>query len=572
MKQIGNYSVEETPIGTGGMGQVFRGVSFDGYTPIAIKEILPQFASNQEFRMRIENEINFLKKLDSPNIVKIFDYFEIGGSLYIVMEFVDGLNVEQYIAERGRLTWQDAAGIMTQLLQTMQYVHETGIVHRDIKPGNIMIKENGQVCLLDFGIAKDVSSNNGPKKRQTLIGTVIGTDGYMSPEQAKGFDIDHRSDIYALGCLLFFMLTGTHAFDSTMPELAIYDAIVNGNFPRLADRVKGLPSALQNVMDHATDKNMMKRYQSCREFSNELTASLPGGTHINSIIDNDKLSVSIGRENCDLTVGLQNYKVSRHHADVELVRSTGGTALVFKDCSSNGTFINGMQLNNGMSHMIGLDEHPEILLAGDPDSRIEIDEVKQSLMAKAQARGLDLKTLFQPDGEKRKKDSKKVHGKKETPRSRTLEGAGYRPARDPAETFFGAVGECFKKYADFSGRASRSEYWWFQLFIYIIFSILGLVFVSSDLKPEIIGAFIVAYAGLFLPQLAVLVRRLHDIGKSGNQIWLTFIPIANIFFSIRIFIWMFRPGQPFPNKYGDPPGVMRDVSSYGSPGSYSSQY
>lgn len=572
MKQIGNYSVEEIPIGTGGMGQVYRGVSFDGVTPIAVKEILPQFAANQEFRMRIENEINFLKKLNSPNIVKIFDYFEIGGSLYIVMEFVDGLNVEQYIAEKGRLTWQDAAGIMTQLLQTMQYVHETGIVHRDIKPGNIMIKGNGQVCLLDFGIAKDVSANNGTKKRQTLIGTVIGTDGYMSPEQAKGFDIDHRSDIYALGCLLFFMLTGTHAFDSTMPELAIYDAIVNGNFPRLSDRVKGLPAALQNVMDHATDKNMMKRYQSCREFSNELTSSLPGGTHINSIIDNEKLSVSIGRENCDLTVGLQNYKVSRHHADVEVARTTGGTSLVYKDCSSNGTMINGMNLNNGMSYMIGLNDHPEILLAGDPETRIEIDEVKQALVDKAQARGLDLKKLFQSADEKGKKHPKKTNHHHGSVSHGGLEAAGYRPAKDPSDTFFGAVGECFKKYADFSGRASRSEYWWFQLFSFIIFSILGLIFVSSELKPEIIGASIVVYTGLFLPQLAVLVRRLHDLGKSGNQIWLTFIPVAGFFFSIRIFVWMFHASQPFANKYGDPPGVMRDVSSYGGDNRFSSQY
>ena len=144
MRQISNYQVEDAPIGSGGMGQVLKGYAPDG-TPVAIKEILPQFVMDMEYRSRIDREINFLKKLNSGNIVKIYDNFQLGNNLYIVMEMVEGHNIEQYVAQHGAIPVERAVQYMIKILQTMQYVHEENIIHRDIKPSNIMTPPTDEI-------------------------------------------------------------------------------------------------------------------------------------------------------------------------------------------------------------------------------------------------------------------------------------------------------------------------------------------------------------------------------------------------------------------------------------------
>ena len=139
MIQIGNYEVEEKPIGSGGMGEVLKGYAPSGL-PVALKKILPQFVSDYEYRKRIEQEIKFLHDLDHPNVVKVYDSFTLDGNLFIVMELIEGKNLEQFVNTNGPIPWKDAVKIMTRLLDTLQYVHEHNIVHRDIKPGNIMVK------------------------------------------------------------------------------------------------------------------------------------------------------------------------------------------------------------------------------------------------------------------------------------------------------------------------------------------------------------------------------------------------------------------------------------------------
>lgn len=380
MKQIGNYIIEDIPIGSGGMGHVYKGVAPDRLTPVAVKEILPNFVADIEYRSRIEREIEFLKKLNNDHVVRIYDHMELNGNLYIIMEYVEGLNVEQHVAQYGAIPWQTAVRYMVQLLMTMQDVHSNGIIHRDIKPGNIMIRPNDQICLLDFGVAKDTST--GSSGKGTVYGTVIGTDGYMSPEQANGLSIDHRSDIYGLGCVLYYMLTGFHAFGSMVSELKMQLAITSGQFPPLADKIKGLPSKLQEVLDNAVNKNMMKRYQSCREFALDLGSLLPGGTMISSIQGVNQLIVSIGRENCDICIGLDKMKVSRHHADIALKQFTGGEFYVYTDCSSNGTTIDGHKLQRGMTYNIPKGSNPTILLANDPSCRLDINEVAAEIEKK----------------------------------------------------------------------------------------------------------------------------------------------------------------------------------------------
>lgn len=376
MKQISQYSVEDEPLGRGGMGQVLKGYTPNGL-PVAIKEILPEFASDMEYRTRIDKEVSFLKKLTHDGIVRVYDYFSLGENLYIVMELVEGENIEQLVVRDGRMTVERAVDYMIKILQTMQYIHEQGIIHRDIKPSNIMVRPNGSICLLDFGVAKDSSAEN--TVGGTLIGTVIGTDGYMSPEQAEGMSIDHRSDIYALGCVLFYMLTGNHAYSKFESEVQTKLNIVNTPFPRLTKYVKGLPSFLQDVLDHATDRNMLRRYQSCREFCSELMRLAGVGTQIRTGARSQSLRISIGREGCDLLVFSDNYKVSRHHADVELKEFTGGRFYIYTDCSSNGTLINGQTYTRGMSCNIPYDTPPAIYLAADGNCQLNWNEVRQLL-------------------------------------------------------------------------------------------------------------------------------------------------------------------------------------------------
>lgn len=383
MKQINKYLVEETPIGVGGMGRVLRGTDPNGM-PVAIKEILPEFVSNAEFRYRIDQEVKFLMMLNdrlggTRSVVRVYDSFEQDGMLYIVMELVEGQNIEQLVSLEGHLPLPRAGAYMEAILDAMQQVHEQHVVHRDIKPGNIMVRPDNSICILDFGVAKN---SEGVGSGHTLTGTVIGTDGYMSPEQANGMSIDHRSDIYSLACVFFYMLTGHHAYVNEGNDVKMMMDIVNKEFPRLNKYVSGLPTNIQQVIDKASDKNMMRRYQSCREFNSELRRILHGGTMIDGPVETTEISVSIGRENCDIVAGFNNYKVSRHHADVKYVVLSGGTFYVFTDCSSNGTTINGTQLKKGMSYNIPLGMSPEILLANDPDSRVDWQEVERIINAK----------------------------------------------------------------------------------------------------------------------------------------------------------------------------------------------
>lgn len=535
MIKIGKYTAEDNPIGNGGMGQVYKGYTPEG-RPIAIKEILSQFVSDERYRSRIESEVNFLKKLNNDRVVKIFDHFELDGKLYIIMEFIDGRTIEQHVDQTGRMGWQEAVKYMIEILHTLQDVHEHGIIHRDIKPGNIMIRENGDVCLLDFGIAKDVSQDvsDTTTHNLTFVGDVLGTDGYMSPEQADGNSIDHRSDIYALGCVLYFMLTGYHAFGNDHSELGLHIAITEGTFPRLSDKVSGIPASLQNVLDHAVDKNMMKRIQSCREFAGELASTLPGGTAINTLAGVDNFSVSVGRENCDICVGMDNFKVSRHHGDIRPKRFTGGEFYVYTDCSSNGTIINGTMLRKGMSYNIPKGDNPTILLAGDPSCKLDINEVENLLQ------------LRRKEFEKNNNSGKiRTHHPKE---SVSAVSKSHAPGEHDPDSFIGAVVSAFKNYGIFRGRASRSQYWWFVLFNFIIQSIVTIICILSNAVQEdqLVATSCVSIVFL-LPSLALTVRRLHDIGKGGGWLFISCVPIVG---GIWFLVLMLTPGEIGDNRFG----------------------
>lgn len=382
MKNISIYQVEDTPIGSGGMGRVLRGTDQQGRL-VAIKEILPEFASDFEIRTRTEREVELLQQLNSDNIVKVYDQFPLGNNFYIVMEYVDGLNIEQYVQKYGAIPYERATRFMVNILEAMQFVHEKKFVHRDMKPSNIMIRNDERICILDFGIAKDMGNQGGG----TVIGTIIGSDGYMSPEQADGFSIDHRADIYALGCVFYFMLTGHHAYDTLSSDFDTRSNIVNTPFPKLSKHSKkAFPARLQEILDHATDRNMMKRYQSCREFRKDLESLLPSASKSHTVISTSKVEnifITVGREGCDITIDDQFMKVSRNHLDVTFRQFTGGKYYVITDHSANGTLVNGRRIGRGESVNIPADApSPQVFLACDESYPLDWEEAKRLIEEK----------------------------------------------------------------------------------------------------------------------------------------------------------------------------------------------
>jgi serine/threonine-protein kinase len=534
MKQISIYQVDEIPLGSGGMGRVMRGISPDG-REVAIKEILPEFAADFEIRARTEQEVEILQQLNNDSIVKVYDRFPLDGNFYIVMEYVDGLNVEQYVQKYGDIPYERATRFMVKILEAMQAVHESKIVHRDLKPSNIMIRNDERICILDFGIAKDMGNLNG----RTVPGTIIGSDGYMSPEQADGFSIDHRADVYALGCVFYFMLTGHHAYNTLANDFETREAIVNIPFPRLSDHSKKkFPNRLQEILDHATDKNMMKRYQSCREFRKDLETLIPSASSSHTVINKnqtEEIFVTIGRENCDIIITDELMKVSRKHLEISYRQFTGGHYYVITDQSSNGTMVNGRPLSRGQSETIPADgPNPQVYLACDGRYPLDWDEVKMHIAIKLKAID-NAETPFDPanDNIQQHNQHRDLPNKQETDHDSNK------------VTFFGAIRLLFTRAFDFKGRSRRSEYWYVYLFNILLTPIALIInFCALDGVIAMITLFLLGLYFLlaWIPSIALTVRRLHDIGKPWTTIlwWLlACIPFVNIITApVMAIIWI----------------------------------
>ncbi|GMO22041.1 MAG: FHA domain-containing serine/threonine-protein kinase [Termitinemataceae bacterium] len=373
--KISIYEIQKQ-LGEGGMGKVYLGNDTKGNV-VAIKEMLAEYVTNGDLRARFHKEVEISSKMEHPSIVKMYASFEENGNLYLVMEYVEGQTIEQYVRRNGAIAEEEAARIINQTLDALGYAHEKGFVHRDIKPSNIMIKPNGSVCLLDFGIAKDMNGNG-----LTVGQVTIGTDGYMSPEQAGGYNIDHRSDIYSLGCVLFFMLTGHHAIEKKSNDFETRMAIVENDFPPLATYTHSTSMKIQTILNKATHKNMQVRFQSCHDFleafkKSDAVTEVSPAMNLKSEVNvfnannannnggetmfNDCLIISIGRENCDINIS--NSKVSRHHADIKVEGAPSCAKYFFADHSTNGTGIDGKKIHNSETRIFP-NLHPSILLAG----------------------------------------------------------------------------------------------------------------------------------------------------------------------------------------------------------------
>ncbi len=254
----GRYEVQEI-IGVGGMSVVYRAYDNVDDRIVAVKILKDEFADDAEFVRRFKNESKAIAVLSHPNIVKVYDV-SFGEKLkYIVMEYMDGITLKEYIQKQKVITWNDAVFFTTQILRALQHAHDKGIVHRDIKPQNIILLPTGNIKVTDFGIARFSRTET-----KTLTENAIGSVHYISPEQAKGEFTDERADIYSLGVVLYEMLAGKLPFEA---DSAVSVALMQlqKDPERLTDINADIPLGLEQICFHAMQKDPQDRYQTATE-------------------------------------------------------------------------------------------------------------------------------------------------------------------------------------------------------------------------------------------------------------------------------------------------------------------
>ena len=267
----GRYEVIER-VGLGGMAEVYRARDELLGREVAVKVLNDKLSGDKSFVERFRREAQAAANLSHPNIVSLYDYGSDEGANFIVMELIDGRGLEQIIAEEGPLLPERAAEMASDVARALERAHATGLVHRDIKPSNIMITSYGQTKVTDFGIARAIGDGN---QTMTQTGMVIGTASYLSPEQAQGNSVDARSDVYALGCVLYEMLTGGPPFKGDTP-LSIAYKHVREDAEKPSTINPDVPPALDAIVMKALAKNPDNRYQSAREMRDDLQRFLAG--------------------------------------------------------------------------------------------------------------------------------------------------------------------------------------------------------------------------------------------------------------------------------------------------------
>ncbi len=260
----GRYEIREI-IGVGGMAVVYK--AFDNLENrfVAIKILKEEFLSNQEFLRRFKNESKAIAMLSHPNIVSVYDVSFGDLIQYIVMEYIEGITLKEFIEREGSLRWKDAVNFAIQILRGLQHAHDKGIVHRDVKPQNIMVLSDGTIKVTDFGIARFARSD-----QRTITDKAIGSVHYISPEQARGEKTDERTDVYSVGVMLYEMLTGKLPFQA---ESAVSVAIMQlQRDPQLPSEINGsIPQGLEQITMHAMQKSVERRYQSASEILCDLS-------------------------------------------------------------------------------------------------------------------------------------------------------------------------------------------------------------------------------------------------------------------------------------------------------------
>jgi len=269
---LGNRYEITKAIARGGMARVYlaRDRSLD--RPVAVKELVPEFAGDESFVERFRREAQAAANLTHPNIVGVYDWGTQDNTYFIIMEYVDGPVLSKVLRDEGPLHPRRAAELASEMAAALGFAHSRGVVHRDVKPGNVILTSAGQAKVTDFGIARAMSA---PEENLTQAGSVMGTATYFSPEQAQGLAVDQRSDLYSLGVVLFEMVTGRTPFTGETP-LAIAYKHVQDQPPAPSTLVSGLPTGLEAVIMKLLRKRPEDRYANAEELQADLRRFLNG--------------------------------------------------------------------------------------------------------------------------------------------------------------------------------------------------------------------------------------------------------------------------------------------------------
>ena len=276
----GRYEIMEV-IGVGGMAVVYKAFDNIDHRIVAVKILKSEYLANEEFKRRFRNESKAVAVLSHPNIVKVFDVSFGDAIQYIVMEYIEGITLKNYITQQGIVDPREAIYFITQVLRALKHAHDKGIVHRDIKPQNILLISDGTIKVTDFGIAR-ISEN----ATRTMTDGAIGSVHYISPEQAKGSIKDSRTDLYAVGVILYEMLTGKLPFQS---DNAVSVALMQlQNDPVKPREINSsIAEGLEEIIIHAMQKNVADRYQSANEMLSDIVAFKSNPAMFMSVLNSD---------------------------------------------------------------------------------------------------------------------------------------------------------------------------------------------------------------------------------------------------------------------------------------------
>ncbi|MEP7346662.1 MAG: protein kinase, partial [Gemmatimonadaceae bacterium] len=260
---IGNYRIVER-LGDGGMGAVYRAVDEMLDRDVAIKVLRPELARQATLIERFRQEAIALARLNHPRIATLLGFERSGENFLMIMEYVRGDTLEAVVQRSGRLRWTRAAELTAAVLDALDHAHDRGVVHRDIKPANVMLAHNGAVKVMDFGIARMLG-----KSRQTQFGHAVGTPTYMSPEQLRGEEVDGRTDLYAVGAVLFELLTGHMAFEADS-DYALMMKQLNEPPPAASSLVPEIPGVIDEIIQRAMSKKREDRFPHANAFREAL--------------------------------------------------------------------------------------------------------------------------------------------------------------------------------------------------------------------------------------------------------------------------------------------------------------
>jgi len=269
----GRYRIEST-LGKGGMGAVYRAADLELDRVVAIKIIRPELADDPRALQRFKQEIILARQVTHRNVVRIFDLGQADGIRFISMEYMEGKDLHAVLSERGPLPVEEAVTIVEQICLALDAAHQEGVVHRDLKPHNVMIESDGRVVVMDFGIAGSIETSG-----MTQTGSLLGTPDYMSPEQVKGEPVDARSDLFALGIIFYQLLTGELPYVGDTPMAAMYTRTQTRATP-VRDLNPDLPGFLGDVVGRCLEIPVPKRYQSAREILQDLGVWRGGSTQM----------------------------------------------------------------------------------------------------------------------------------------------------------------------------------------------------------------------------------------------------------------------------------------------------